>query len=75
MFAGSLVALVTPMQPDGSIDFNAWSRLLEFQIAEGSAGIVVAGSNVLQHDASAGTTWSTSPSTVCRSFTADAEGR
>jgi 4-hydroxy-tetrahydrodipicolinate synthase len=44
MFAGSLVALVTPMQPDGSIDFDAWSRLLEFQVAHGSAGIVVAGS-------------------------------
>jgi len=35
---------VTPMQPDGSIDFDAWSRLLEFQIANGTAGIVVAGS-------------------------------
>ena len=44
MYAGSLVALVTPMQPDGSIDFDAWSRLLEFQVANGSAGIVVAGS-------------------------------
>ena len=44
MFAGSLVALVTPMLPDGSIDFDAWSRLLEFQIANGTAGIVVAGS-------------------------------
>jgi 4-hydroxy-tetrahydrodipicolinate synthase len=44
MFAGSLVALVTPMQPDGSIDFNAWSRLLEFQVANGTVGIVVAGS-------------------------------
>ena len=44
MFAGSLVALVTPMQPDGSIDFDAWSRLLEFQVAHGSQGIVVAGS-------------------------------
>jgi 4-hydroxy-tetrahydrodipicolinate synthase len=44
MFAGSLVALVTPMQPDGSIDFDAWSRLLEFQLANGSTGIVVAGS-------------------------------
>ena len=30
MYAGSLVALVTPMQPDGGIDFEAWSRLLEF---------------------------------------------
>lgn len=32
------------MQPDGSIDFDAWSRLLEFQVANGTAGIVVAGS-------------------------------
>lgn len=44
MFAGSLVALVTPMQPDGSIDFDAWSRLLEFHVAHGTVGIVVAGS-------------------------------
>jgi 4-hydroxy-tetrahydrodipicolinate synthase len=44
MFAGSLVALVTPMQPDGSIDFDAWSRLLEFHVAQGTTGIVVAGS-------------------------------
>jgi 4-hydroxy-tetrahydrodipicolinate synthase len=44
MYAGSLVALVTPMQPDGSIDFDAWSRLLEFQVANGTAGVVVAGS-------------------------------
>jgi 4-hydroxy-tetrahydrodipicolinate synthase len=44
MFAGSLVALVTPMQPDGSIDFNAWTRLLEFHVANGTTGIVVAGS-------------------------------
>jgi 4-hydroxy-tetrahydrodipicolinate synthase len=44
MFAGSLVALVTPMQPDGSIDFDAWSRLLEFHVANGTSGIVVAGS-------------------------------
>jgi 4-hydroxy-tetrahydrodipicolinate synthase len=44
MYAGSLVALVTPMQPDGSIDFEAWSRLLEFHVANGTSGIVVAGS-------------------------------
>ena len=44
MFAGSLVALVTPMQPDGSIDYEAWSRLLEFHVANGTTGIVVAGS-------------------------------
>ena len=44
MFAGSLVALVTPMQPDGSIDFNAWTRLVEYQLDNGTTGIVVAGS-------------------------------
>ena len=44
MYAGSLVALVTPMLPDGSIDFDAWSRLLEFQISNGTSGVVVAGS-------------------------------
>ena len=44
MFAGSLVALVTPMQPDGSIDFDAWSRFIEFHVANGTSGIVVAGS-------------------------------
>jgi len=44
MFAGSLVALVTPMQPDGSIDYDAWSRLLEFHLANGTTGFVVAGS-------------------------------
>jgi 4-hydroxy-tetrahydrodipicolinate synthase len=44
MYAGSLVALVTPMQPNGSIDFDAWSRLLEFHVAQGTKGIVVAGS-------------------------------
>jgi 4-hydroxy-tetrahydrodipicolinate synthase len=44
MYAGSLVALVTPMQPDGSIDVDAWSRLLEFQLVNGTTGIVVAGS-------------------------------
>jgi 4-hydroxy-tetrahydrodipicolinate synthase len=44
MYAGSLVALVTPMQPDGRIDLDAWSRLLEFQVANGTSGIIVAGS-------------------------------
>ena len=44
MYAGSLVALVTPMQPTGGIDYDAWSRLLEFHLANGTSGIVVAGS-------------------------------
>jgi 4-hydroxy-tetrahydrodipicolinate synthase len=44
MYAGSLVALVTPMQPTGGIDYEAWSRLLDFHLANGTSGIVVAGS-------------------------------
>jgi 4-hydroxy-tetrahydrodipicolinate synthase len=44
MYAGSLVALVTPMQTTGGIDYDAWSRLLEFHLANGTTGIVVAGS-------------------------------
>ena len=44
MYAGSLVAVVTPMQPTGGIDYEAWSRLLEFHLANGTSGIVVAGS-------------------------------
>ena len=43
MFAGSLVAIVTPMEPDGRIDYGAWERLLEFHIENGTAGIVVGG--------------------------------
>jgi 4-hydroxy-tetrahydrodipicolinate synthase len=43
MFFGSLVAIVTPMTADGSLDWPAWDRLLEFHLREGTDGIVVAG--------------------------------
>ena len=43
MFKGSTVAIVTPMTPDGQPDWAAWERLLDFHVAEGSDGIVVAG--------------------------------
>lgn len=43
MFSGSLVALVTPMHADGSLDFAAWSRLIDFHIGGGTRGIVVGG--------------------------------
>ncbi len=43
MFSGSLVAIVTPMRPDGAVDFGAWQRLLEFHLASGTSGIVVGG--------------------------------
>ncbi|MEP7244377.1 MAG: 4-hydroxy-tetrahydrodipicolinate synthase [Gammaproteobacteria bacterium] len=43
MFQGSLVAIVTPMRRDGEIDFDAWERLLEFHLENGTDGIVVGG--------------------------------
>ena len=43
MFSGSLVAIVTPMMEGGAVDWPAWDRLLDFHAAEGSDGVVVAG--------------------------------
>ena len=43
MFHGSLVAIVTPMREAGEVDFDAWARLLDFHLENGTAGIVVAG--------------------------------
>lgn len=40
---GSLVALVTPMHPDGSLDFDAYRGLIDWHIAAGTDGLVVAG--------------------------------
>ena len=43
MFHGSIVALVTPMDKQGEIDFKALQRLVAFQLESGTSGIVVAG--------------------------------
>jgi 4-hydroxy-tetrahydrodipicolinate synthase len=43
MFKGSMVALVTPMQPDGSIDKKSLTDLIEWHIAEKTDGLVVVG--------------------------------
>ncbi len=43
MFQGSLVAIVTPMQPDGSLDLPALRKLIDWHIAEGTDGIVIVG--------------------------------
>ena len=40
---GSIVALVTPMQDDGSIDYDALRRLIDWHIAEGTDCIGVVG--------------------------------
>jgi 4-hydroxy-tetrahydrodipicolinate synthase len=44
-FSGSLVAIVTPMRPDGALDLEAWARLLDFHLANGTNGIVVGGTS------------------------------
>ncbi|MGI9292262.1 MAG: 4-hydroxy-tetrahydrodipicolinate synthase [Gammaproteobacteria bacterium] len=43
MFQGSLVAIVTPMQANGAVDFAAFERLIEFHINAATDGLVVAG--------------------------------
>lgn len=43
MFSGSLVAIATPMRPDGAVDFGGWERLVELHLASGTSGIVVGG--------------------------------
>lgn len=43
MFHGSMVALVTPMSEDGSIDFNSLSELIEWHIANQTDGLVILG--------------------------------
>ena len=43
MFSGSIVALVTPMQTDGSVDFPCLERLVDLHLAAGTDGLVLAG--------------------------------
>lgn len=43
MFRGSLTALVTPFGKDGDLDVKAFRELVEWQIAEGSNGLVPVG--------------------------------
>ena len=40
---GSLVAIVTPMHEDGALDLDAFRRLIDWHIREGTDGIVVVG--------------------------------
>jgi 4-hydroxy-tetrahydrodipicolinate synthase len=57
MIKGSLVAIVTPMQEDSSLDLAAFRALIDFHIAEGTDAIVVVGTtgesptvNVEEHE-------------------------
>jgi len=41
--SGSVVAIVTPMHEDGSLDLDAFRKLMDWHISEGTNGIVVVG--------------------------------
>ena len=43
MVSGSLVAIVTPMQPGGDLDLAALARLIDFHVENGTAAIVIVG--------------------------------
>lgn len=43
MFQSSIVALVTPMTDDGSVDYAALKRLVEFHVENGTQGIISVG--------------------------------
>ena len=58
MIKGSIVAIVTPMLVDGSLDLASFRSLIDFHIAEGTDAIVVVGTtgesptvNVDEHEA------------------------
>ena len=42
-FQGSMVALVTPMQEDGTLDYSAYRALIDWHVAEGTDALVVVG--------------------------------
>ena len=43
MITGSIVALVTPMHQDGSVDWDSLGQLLDMHIAAGTAAICAVG--------------------------------
>lgn len=45
VFRGSMVALVTPMLPDGSLDFPAYRKLIDWHIEQGTDALVVVGTS------------------------------
>lgn len=43
IFRGSAVAMITPMNPDGSVNFDVMGQIIEYQIANGTDAIVACG--------------------------------
>lgn len=54
IFKGAGVAIVTPMKEDGTVDYESFRKLIEFQIAKGTDAIIVCGttgeSSTLTHE-------------------------
>ena len=54
MLTGSMVAVVTPMDSDGSVNYRDFARVIDFHVSEGTEALVVAGttgeSATLDHD-------------------------
>lgn len=44
-FTGSIPALITPMLPNGDIDYEAYKKLIDWHVAEGSDALVVVGTS------------------------------
>ena len=44
IFEGIYVPLVTPFRADSSIDYDAWGEVIDWQLENGTHGIVVGGS-------------------------------
>ncbi|UCE30091.1 MAG: 4-hydroxy-tetrahydrodipicolinate synthase, partial [Burkholderiales bacterium] len=43
MITGSIVAIVSPMHEDGSLDLERYRRLIDWHVEQGTAGIVAVG--------------------------------
>ncbi len=43
MFSGSIVALITPFNQDGEVDYDSLKKLVDFHVEAGSDGIVAVG--------------------------------
>lgn len=45
VFRGSIPALVTPMLPNGDVDYEAFKKLIDWHVEEKSDGLVVIGTS------------------------------
>ena len=54
IFTGAGVAIVTPMQEKGAVDYEAFAKLIDFQVENGTDAIIVCGttgeSSTLTHE-------------------------